>query len=183
MDSYQDRQLIGNLPPALQEVLEFQAVMESEQPEICQLFAAIGAALKNQFILTLDEYGAKRWEKMLGISPKATFTLEERRFLILNRLNEKTPFTLAALKAMLQILCGEDGYSVEVLNTAYTLKVKVALVAKHNFDDIGQLLARVVPANMVVDLSLLYNQHSTLGRHTHRQLAAYTHRHLRNEVI
>ena len=45
------------------------------------------------------------------------------------------------------------------------------------------MLKETVPANMVLDLSLLYNQHKTLKQFTHRQLSAFTGKQIRNEVL
>ena len=45
------------------------------------------------------------------------------------------------------------------------------------------MLNRVVPANMVIDLDLLYNQHSDFDGLTHEELSVYTHQQLRDEVI
>jgi len=44
-------------------------------------------------------------------------------------------------------------------------------------------LQRVIPANMIIDLRLIYNQHLTLKQFTHAHLQTYTHNQLRNEVI
>lgn len=60
--------------------------------------------------------------------------------------------------------------------------IRVMLKVKQNYDDVETLLNRIVPENLVLDLSLMYNQHQTLAAFTHAQLAAYTHYFLRNEV-
>lgn len=83
----------------------------------------------------------------------------------------------------LTTLCGKDGYTLELKNEEYTLLVKVALTAKANFEDVGDLLGRIVPANLIIDLSLKYNQHKTLKKLTHKELAARRHAAIRNEVI
>jgi len=47
------------------------------------------------------------------------------------------------------------------IRNTFTLIVKVELVAKQNLDTVGELLERVLPLNMVIDLDLMYNQHKT----------------------
>ncbi|CAI3658075.1 hypothetical protein CNEO4_2430002 [Clostridium neonatale] len=42
---------------------------------------------------------------------------------------------------------------------------------------------KMIPLNMVINISLLYNQNSLLKKYTHKQLSAYKHSQLRNEVI
>lgn len=178
-----DRNLIDYLPQVLKEVRELKLLLQSEQVEIANLWGSIDNALNDQFVIDATEYGVERWEKILGIIPKATEPLDARKFRILTRLNEQLPYTMRSLKQQLEALCGKDGYSIELYNDTYTIEVKVNLIAKSNFDDVDALLQRVVPANMVIDLSLLYNQHLTLGQFTHSQLGQHTHYDLRNEVI
>ena len=87
------------------------------------------------------------------------------------------------LKELMTTLCGEDGFTVTMVGSTFTLSVRVMLTAKQNYDDVETLLNRIVPENLILDLSLMYNQHQTLAAFTHAQLAAYTHYFLRNEVL
>ena len=179
-----DRNLIDYIPPFLRDVREYKAILEdAEQPEMVLIWDAAKNALNDQFIVDATENGISRWEKILGIIPKATLTLDERKFTILTKINEQLPFTITTLNERLTSLCGKDGYSLTLDNTNYTLDVKVALTAKNNFEDVNSLLQRIVPANLVVTLSLRYNQYETMAKLTHEQLKAYTHYGLRNEVL
>lgn len=178
-----DRKLIDYLPNFLQKYKEFEIIFETEQEEVSQLWESTRNALKDQFIMDATEYGVTRWERILNIFPKATDSLDDRRFRILTRMNEQLPYTFRTLDAQLSNLTGEDGYSIHVDHENYLLKVRVALVAKNNFNDVEALLHRVVPVNMLIDLSLLYNQYLTLGNVTHGQLRTRTHSELRNEVL
>ena len=162
---------------------EFQGIMGSEQPEIEKAWNTTDDLLDNQFIPTAGNMGLSRWEKILGITPKGTDSLEDRRFRILTRINEELPYTLPQLRNILETLCGKGNYSADVEEGTYQLLVKIGLAAKNNFNDVESLLNRVVPQNMVVTLLQLYNTHAELGRFTHAQLAAYTHNQLRNEVL
>lgn len=179
-----NRHLIEYLPDFLRSVREYKAILtDAFEPEVVELFQAIENALSDQFIETASEYGISRWEKMLKIVPKSTHSLEDRRFTILTRLNEQPPFTMEALKQKLENLCGKDGYSVEVDVEKFILKVRIALTSRNAFDDVCVLLERVVPSNMVIDVSLMYNQHKAFSQYTNGQLTAYTHHQLRNEVM
>lgn len=177
-----NRKLIDYLPPFIRNVKECESIMnDGEQPEIDFAWKEIENVLKDQFISDATENGVKRWEKILGIVPKGTVTLGERRFSILSKINETLPFTITTLKEQLKSLCGENNYSVVV--DGYSLIVRVALEAKNNLADVDALLKRIVPANMVIDLSIKYNTHGNLEVHTHEELHAYTHEQLRNEVF
>lgn len=178
-----DRNLLDYIPQVLKKVRELKLTFQSEQVEVEKLWGALEKALKDQFVVDATEYGVSRWEKILAIAPKATETLDTRKFRILTRLREQLPHTCTTLKQQLKALCGSDGYSLTLKNEIYTLEVKVNLIAKSNFDDVAALLHRVVPANMAIDLKLIYNPHATLSPFTHGQLQAFTHNRLRSEVL
>lgn len=175
--------ILNYLPAILKEVKELKALSVCENPELVLLWDALENALNDQFVNDATEYGVSRLESILKIVSKGTDTLNDRKFRILTRLNEKLPYTVRTLQNQLSSLCGENGFTLEVNHAAYTLKVRVELTAKSNFNDVEALLDRVAPANMIIDLSLLYNQHLTLDGFTHSQLSAYTHDQLRNEAI
>ena len=178
-----ERKLIDYLPYVIRDYAEFQGIMGSEQPEIEKAWNTTDDLLDNQFVPTAGNMGLSRWEKILGITPKGTDSLEDRRFRILTRINEELPYTLPQLRNILETLCGKGNYSADVEEGTYQLLVKIGLAAKNNFNDVESLLNRVVPQNLVVTLLQLYNTHAELGRFTHAQLAAYTHNQLRNEVL
>lgn len=178
-----DRHMIDYLPQVLKEVRELKAIVEAEEPEIIDLWTALENVLNDQFIDDATENGVNRLEKILRIIPKATESLDVRKFRILTRFNEQLPYTFRTLQHQLETLCGANGFSLTLNNTDYTLKVRVELGVKGKFNEVDSLLKRTVPANMIIDLSLLYNQHSTLAGFTHSQLSGYTHEQLRNEVI
>ena len=175
--------VISYLPEILRDVYEFQQLSAAENAELECSRQELEDIVSDNFITTLTERGCSRWEKMLEITPKSTDDIEVRRFRILSKLNEELPFTFIGLKRQLGILCGEEGFSAELDNGNYMLSVLVALTAKNQFEEVGKLLEREVPANIVISLALKYNQHLTLAAHTHGVLAAFTHEQLRNEVV
>lgn len=177
------KKLQDYLPPILLKTYEFPLLCETEQPEIERLHDAADAVLDAQFLSTAGEYAIQRYEKIFGVVPQDTDTLDERRFKVLTRINTQLPFSVRRLRQQLATLCGENGYKLEVGGGRYTLTVKVALTAKRNQQAVEELLADIVPANMVCTTSLLYNQHADLARFTHAQLALLTHFEIREEVL
>lgn len=178
-----DRNLIDYIPQVLKDVREYKNVMEVEQPEIVNLWSELENALKDNFINDATQNGVLRLEKILKIVPKASDTLDIRKFRILARFNEQLPYTFRTLQERLTTLCGKYGYTLELKNDIYTLKVRIELIVKGQYDAVDNLLRRITPANLIIDLDLRYNQHLTLAKFTHAQLAAYTHKQLKEEVI
>ncbi|WP_313132654.1 putative phage tail protein [Anaerocolumna sp.] len=175
--------LIEYLPGVLREVKEFKAFAKAENPEAIKLWEELENVLDDQFVNESTLNGVKRWESILGIKALDTDTLSDRKFRILSRLNEQLPYTYKNLESQLSLLCGENGYKLHLDNSTYELIVKVALTAKKKFAEVGNLLDRVVPCNIVISLILMYNQHSTLSQFTHAHLSQYTHNQLREEVL
>lgn len=178
-----ERFLIDYLPHYMQEYKEIRAIMEAEQPEVDALWSAVDKAFSDQFILDATEYGVKRWESMLGISPKDTDSLNERKFRILTRLNQELPYTMTRLKESLTTLCGADGFSINLQAENRHVEVTLALGNQNNYQDVVNLLTTVLPANPTQYVRVMYNTHGVLAPFTHEQLAAYTHEQLRNEVL
>lgn len=178
-----DRKLIDYLPPVLQQTREMQAVMEGEQPAVAGLWDAWKTVLDALFVRYANEQGLARWERMLGIRPRGTDSMEVRRVAVLARLNEQLPFTERTLRLMLDGVCGPGGYTLEIIYREYRVFVRVHLWEKRAVDEAAALLGRVVPANMVIDLGLRYNTHRMLRPRLHRMLRGTAHRALREEVL
>lgn len=178
-----DRKLIDYLPSVLRDVREYNTIVTAEEPEMLRAWEALENILKDNFIDEATEEGVLRLEGILKIIPKAVDTLADRKFRIKAKVNEQLPYTFRDLEERLALLCGSEGYTCELINEDYTLKVRIKLTAKSQFGEVERLLNRIVPANMMVDFSLLYKQHLSLATFTHNQLSTYTHNQLRNEVI
>ena len=169
-------------PLVTKKILEFEKIADAENPEINNLWAAHKDVLDNQFIKTLTEEGCKRWESILNIVPMGTDTLDDRRFRILARINADLPFTFKQLENMLYALCGDD-YTCELINNDYKLVVRLALGVRRQYDEVSSLLKKVVPANLLIDLDLLWNQYLLLEPFIHEDLEPYTHEELREENL
>ena len=104
-----DRKLIDYLPPVLQQTREMQAVMEGEQPAVAGLWDAWKTVLDALFVRYANEQGLARWERMLGIRPRGTDSMEVRRVAVLARLNEQLPFTERTLGLLVDGVWGRGG--------------------------------------------------------------------------
>ncbi|MGE6602581.1 putative phage tail protein [Lysinibacillus fusiformis] len=175
--------VLSYLAPVFHEIKELQKIASLENPSLERIWELTESLLNNQFILTLDERGASRYEKMLGLVAGESETLETRRFRILSRYQEQAPYSYPVLKQLLDSLLGEGKYELTRSTSEKWVRVKLELTVSRQFEIVEVLLERVTPQNMLLYVEVRYNQHSTLARFTHAQLAAYTHKHLREEVL
>ena len=178
-----DRKLIDYLPHFMQAHKEMTVIMETEQVEIDRLWLNAENALADQFIQEATVNGVKRWESMLGVSPKDTDNLDERKFRILTMLNRELPYTLRKLEQALTNLCGAGGFSINLQAREYRIDVKLALDNKNNYQDVVNLLKKMIPANMVPCVQIMYVTNEVLSGYTHEQLSAYTHEQLREVSV
>lgn len=178
-----NRKLIDYLPHYVQEYLEMRQIMNAEQPEFDLVWERGENALSDQFIQDATEYGVKRWESMLKVTPKDTDSLDERKFRILTMLNQELPYTMSKLKEALTTLCGAGEFSIDLQAAEYHIEVKLALTNVNNYMEVERILKKMIPANMTQFVQIMYNSNNVIGRFTHAQLAAYTHEQLKSEVF
>ena len=165
--------VLDYLPKVVRTIKEFEVLGDTENPEINNLWLDNQIVLNNQFINTLDEQGCARWEKMLDITPKGTATVEDRRLAILARINASLPYTYRQLENFLRNICADD-YTMTLDNANYTLTVLLSLSRQNQFDEVSNLLTRVIPANLICNVSLKYNQYKIIKPYRYRLLVNYT---------
>lgn len=137
-------------PLIVKNTAEFDQIAVAENPEFNNFLKCIYRALKDGFILEATEYGVERWEKMLGISPAAGSSLDDRKAAILNYLSVKTPYTWRVLKQMLVGILGEDKFVMEYINDEGKLVLHTDRVSDEILGTISDMLKRVLPMNIEV---------------------------------
>lgn len=172
--------ILDYLPDVIKDVTEYQEIANAENPSINSLWENHRKTFNNQFINTLDEQGCSRWEKMLDITPKGTATVEDRRLAILARINASLPYTYRQLENFLRNICADD-YTMTLDNENYTLTVLLSLSRQNQFDEVSNLLAKVIPANLICNVSLKYNQYKIIKPYRYRLLVNYTCHEIRVE--
>ena len=175
--------LTDYLPDVLKNVTEMRAIMKAETPIVQAIWNACEDCMNDQFISEATENGIARREKMLNITPYATDTLEDRRFRLLSRYNENTPYTRKSLANMLETLCGKNKYKLTILTSEFTVKVKVALTVKKQADSVSELLERILPYNMAFSVELLYNTWQKLKPYTWADVHRFAWKELKEEVL
>lgn len=170
-----DRQLIDYLPGILQKYAEFKEIAKVEQPQVEELWENIDRLLLEAFIQDESEIGASKWEHIMSIEPFDTDTLEFRNFRIHGRMLEDVPYTYRFLRNQLEKLCGSDGYTIALMKDDFILNVRVSLRSKKMISEVGSMVERITPLNLILDVDLAYNTHRMLRDYglTHRQLGSY----------
>lgn len=168
------------LPKALKDVAEFKAIADVETEQTKDIWTACETAMDDQFLDTANVSGVERREKMLGIVPYATDTLADRKFRLASYYSTDVPYTRPKLVEMLVTLCGTNGFVLTY--GTHSVDVKVALGVAKQADVVKELLERILPANMVFNVGLLYATWGSLNLKTWSELSSKTWQQVKEEV-
>lgn len=170
------------LPDIIHQIREYQEIEKKYDHNIVTAISQLNRIEQNRFLDGLDEYGCERNEQILGIIPDPSDTLEDRRRRIRGYYTSNKPYTIKKLREVLGVMCGENGYILTVDTENYIVKVAIKLESRRLVDNADELVRRMIPANLIVDVYLLYNQNISFKKYTHGELKKYTHYQLRNNL-
>ncbi|MFP5522285.1 putative phage tail protein [Peptococcus simiae] len=172
--------LLCYLPPVLQDYEELAVLADVEEKTLIQALHDVNRLYAGIFIDTADGEALALLERQWGIAPPEDATLEDRRLAVRARMVSMAAlYTKRSLYAALAALCGRDGFSLDISHSKYSVSVLIELKSKNQAEAVRGMLHDMLPANMVYQVDIRYNQHATLGRLTHGEMAAYTHDQLR----
>lgn len=172
-------------PDVLANAVEFKEFAKTVDPELNCIIGLLVEKALNTFVFDLDADGATRWEDMLKLIPRSTDTLNDRRMAILVKITPNAPYTYKKLEILLDGICGEGNYSIDLKHDQYYIKILIALGVKRQRQTAEYMLRCILPANLTIEIDLMYNRHIDLKRFTHRRMKElmYTHHDLKAEVL
>lgn len=155
------RDLIGQLPPFLQNIKEYKEICSAEYIELKDLEDKIEEIIKEISAETATGYGLERYEKILNIV-NTTTNAEERRFKIKSKLTNQLPFNLKWIENKLKSLVGEGNFLIDLDNENYKITIQISYV----FPDVANVLNRdlrlQLPANLLIMVNLFQTENANL---------------------
>lgn len=133
------------------------------------------------FIGTATLDGIRRREKEYGIVPKDTDDVEDRRVQIRSKENDRLPYTIRVLRKKMKTLCGENGFYLELEKEKVI--VKISLDKKTMFEMVCKMLDDIIPLNLIIEATILFNSYETIRGKSHSELGNRTYEQIRNEVF
>lgn len=141
--------ILDHYPPVIKQIKEIQQIAYAEDIEFEKLNSFINKVALNMFVTTADESGVARFEKMFGIVPQTTQTLEERRLHIMSK-SCQGKISLGQLQNMLQeysqgirIVSHMDDFELEVVTNKDVIDKSV----------IYKIVDEVLPLNIWFEVS------------------------------
>lgn len=169
-----------NTTETILNIPDIKKIYDINDRQIAELETAINQMEDDILLETMGEGKIKRWEAMLGIIPLDDDTLDNRRFRIRAKVLERLPYSKRVIIRKLDTLAPE-GYTLEI--TADTIIVKLALKSKRMIADVLDMLENSTPLNMILNVSIIWNQYETVGKYTYAELSQYTYKRIREEVF
>ena len=143
--------LIKYIPDVLSDVDEYKAVMTLETNAKKEQWDKLESIFDSQYILEVPELGISLFEKMHGIMPLDTETLQERRNRIYVLYNEVSPFTRRWFQTSLEKMCGGKSHvSVRYLTETFTVEITFNCVPINILLQCFEWVERVTPYNMLL---------------------------------
>ena len=137
------------VPPFLKEFKELDTLFSAERPEFQTLANELDELEGDFFISSASEKAIVRYEKLMGIRPNASDSLETRRSNALARWYDALPFTIRALKKRLALIQGNDDVDVVIdENNPYHITVYTHMEVDGQIDNLYYILDTMLPANI-----------------------------------
>ena len=180
--------LLEHLPERWRSLKEVIAICDSDvkpvgdrvEHTLPPLWDCMDAELNNSFILPYedkhgaDEYACYRWESILGIVAPDDMTLRDRQFNIYTKLYQSTPYTYNRLEDMLSEFVEPTNYTMTRDVSSKTIEVKISLKSRFMAESVAELLDRIVPADMILNVIIIYTTYNDISQYTHNELSVYT---------
>lgn len=175
-----------------QEVIYPDVVMSI--PDIAASIAAgdlVGADLEDGFdelddnitILGARESGIARREKLLGITPAADASLEDRKMEVQARWFTPAIYTENILKRMLSATMPASYYELDVDIASKTITCGLALVAMYMYATVRRMLEEIVPLDYVLNVYQVYKRYDELEPFHYRDLEVWTYEQVRSTLF
>ena len=105
--------LLEYLPPFLREYYEFKQLCKSGDIEVSSIDKAVDWNFDSAFISDCDATVLSKYERLLGIIPTSSQSIENRRNKVLLQWNTVASMTLPQFISKVQEYCGKDNFTVD----------------------------------------------------------------------
>jgi hypothetical protein len=149
---YHER-MLNYYPQAIQDIEEFQAIVDGECPEVEEIKTCVDSVIADAYWSTMSEERVEEWEKLLTIRPVVGSTLENRRDTIIARLRGQGKLNTKLIKTIVSTFTNAECNTWIENSTLYVHLLPPQNGKNYILDNVIQELSLKVPAHLklVVD--------------------------------
>jgi len=144
--------LIARLPTVMRKYDEIVQITDSQNPEFEFVWDILEWMYKQIFIVTAEEYGLQRFERLLGLTPLEGETFDARRKHILVRWHQETPYTMRFIISLLEMLT-DGSFEIFTNFNEYEMEIRVFTLNSSIISDLAFIVRYIIPANLVITSS------------------------------
>ena len=135
-------------------------------------------------IRSSEEPGIAHREKILGINPRDTDSIEDRRLEVLLRWYDSPLYTETVLRQKMDATLGENQYVLKIDLNTKTVFCLVELTRKRMQKSVIDMLDQMVPLDYLISVALRYNTWKKINENlTWQQALQKTWRMMKEEVL
>lgn len=142
------QRMLNYYPQVIQNILEFQSIIDSEYQEIARLHSAGEDVLSNAYLTTMSETRIKQWEAVLGIRPIEGSSFEDRRDTIIARIRGQGKLNSTLINTIVNTFTGGTANSWIKDGTLYVEITPPPNNKSYQFANVEQELKNKVPAHL-----------------------------------
>lgn len=143
-----NKRMLEYYPMVIQRILEFQAIIDSESPEIEALAIGIERVTTDAYLTTMTEERVVQWEHLLGIQPRSDSTIDNRRDTIIARIRGTGKLNTELINTIVKTFTGGTANSWVANSTLYVEVTPPPNNKQYQFADVEQEIARKIPAHL-----------------------------------
>ena len=135
-------------PQVLQSILEFQAIIDSEYPEIDEIKESSERIINDAYLPTMSEERIEEWEKILGVIPIKNSSFSDRRDTIIARIRGQGKLNTELINTIVGTFTGGKANSWVKNSILYVEITPPPENKQYQFLNVEQELKNKVPAHL-----------------------------------
>ena len=176
--------LMQYLPPYYQNSAIMKAIHDAYSEEFGYIYFFLEDFVRQFLTPATATWGLAFWEQELDLPTDISKTYEERREIILSRLQGMGITGKDVLKKAAAAFSGGDVEVIEYpAEHRFVVKFVGTLGVPKHIDSFMKMVDDIRPAHLSYSFEYTYRTYGELSVYTHAQLSAYTHQQLREEAI
>lgn len=143
-------------PQVIQSILEFQAIIDSEYPELESISDGAERVINDAYLTTMSEDRIEQWENMLGIQPLENSSVSDRRETVIARIRGQGKLNTELINIIVGTFTGGTANSWVKNGVLYVEITPPPNNKQYQFLNVEQELKNKIPAHLGLQVSRNY---------------------------
>lgn len=156
-DTVSGKRMIDYYPEAIQRILEFQALINSEGYEVDFLKSGVSICVNEAYLTTMSEERISEWEKVLGISNIGDESIEDRRDVIIARIRGQGKLNTTLINSIVNAFTKGTAQSYIKDSVLYVKVTPPPNNKQYRFENVAKEIGKKIPAHLGLSVKRNYS--------------------------